>query len=139
MDITTSNRIYDEVSLTVGMRLADLGETLAPEQVRILATDVDRDAGADMACSLGRLALDCDDRDAIGRAVEAQKDRIRSIMSMHAPGDPAFVAVQRQDLAEAKLRLRLVKAYMEADRPTMARCLQDIMTVHQGRQSGSRF
>jgi hypothetical protein len=134
MDITTSNRIYDEIALTVGMRLQDLGDALAADQIDILATDVDRDAGVDMACSLGRLAVDSDDRDAIDRAVEAQKDRIRSIMSMHAPRDPAFVAVQRQDLSEAKLRLRLLKAYIETDRPTMLRCLQDIMAAHQGRR-----
>jgi len=138
MDITTSNRIYDEVALTVGMRLQDLGEALAPEQVDILANDVDRDAGIDMACSLGRLALDSGDGDAIVRAVEAQKDRIRSIMSMHAPGDPSFVAVQRQDLFEANLRLRLVKAYMETDRRMMTRCLQDIMAVHQERRASPR-
>lgn len=134
MDIATSNRIYDEIALTVGMRLMDGGSALAADQIDILATDVDRDAGVDHACALGRLAIDSDDLGAVRRALEAQEDRIRSIISMHAPQDPAFVAVQRQDLSEAKLRHRLVKSYLANDRNGMLRSYEGIMAIHASRR-----
>jgi len=134
VDVITSNRIYDEIAMTIGMRLSDLGQKLDAEQTDVLASEVERDAGMDGICALGRLALDTDDVDSIDRAIEAQQDRIRSIISLHSPEDPVFVARQRNDLTDAKLRHRLLKAYRRNDRDGMLSCYEAIMVIHANRR-----
>lgn len=112
MNVTTANRIYDEIAMIVGGCLHSMGRTLPEDQLALLATDVDRDAGVEIACAIGRLALDTGDLASVREAIEIQKDRVRSIMAMTGPNDPAFMTVHLKDMTEAKAKVQLMRLYM---------------------------
>ncbi len=112
MDVTTANRLYDEIAMIVGGCLHSMGRTLPDDQLALLATDVDRDAGVEIACAIGRLVLDTGDLAAMREAIEIQKDRVRSIMAMSAPNDPAFMTVHMRDMTAAKAKVQLMRLYV---------------------------
>ena len=134
MDITTSNRIYDEIAMTIGLRLSELGQILDAGKIDILSTDVERDAGVDMACALGRLVIDSDDVASMDRAMAAQQDRIRSAMASSVSQDTDLAEMQRHDISEAMLRSHLLKAYRRNDRSSMHNCYEGLMAVHANRR-----
>lgn len=133
MDVETRDRLYDELTTTVGRRLLEAGTPISPEETDTLATDRERDAGMDAASALGRLIVDRGDVRAIRAAIVSQEDAIRSTMAMAGTGRTDFVATQRREVDEGHARRSLMTAYLDRDRTRMLAAYRTI-----GRATGSR-
>ena len=123
MDVATANRIYDEIAATVGRRLIDLGASLEGDSLDTLSTDREWESGVDPACALGRLYLDSGDISSVVLAIEAQDDRIRSLLSLPMKIEH-FV-----DLQDARLRRQLMAAFVRNDQDGMASAFQEICSL----------
>ena len=119
MDVETRDRVYDELTTTIGNRLIEAGTPIAAADVEVLATDRERDAGTSPAAALGRLIVDCGNLRAIQAAIISQEDAIRSTMAMSATGRIGLDELQRRGIDEGHARRTLMVAYVAHDHALM--------------------